>query len=341
MQYKNQNKSTTPRKGRSGYHTAGTGRSTAARRPESARTKTASGEPMSRDEVRSIKNMERRKKRRKRQLLGYAIAIIAVIIAAVVLSITVFFKISAINVTGDEIYGSAQIIEASKLKTGENLFTFSKTDVVNNIETKLPYVESVEVKRSLSGKVTLTVTAAKAMLAIDRGESFILLSPNCKILEDNIQALNEDIAVVNASGLTSFTPGTTAEFENSNDAKILSGIANLILNKGIQNITEIDITDQNDIKLGYNQRIVLKVGSVSTFEKNVDFIKAALKKNDTDEPNFSGTMDFTIENKAFINDNTNETTTKPPTDEKDGKNSEPKTGENTTKIAETTTKKAA
>lgn len=341
MQYNNQNKGNNSQKNRSTYRTAGAGRNTAARRPASARTRTASGEPMSRDEVRSIKNMERRKKRRKRQLLIYAIIIIAVITAAIALSITVFFKISSINVTGDDIYGSAQIIEASKLKTGENLFTFSKTDVINSIETKLPYVESVEVKRSPSGKVTLTVTAAKAMLAIDRGDSFILLSPNCKILEDNVQALNEDAVILKSSELTGVTPGTAAEFKNSNDAKIITAIANLILDKGIQNITEIDVTDQSDIKLGYNQRIVLKVGTVSTFEKNVDFIKAALKKNDTDEPYFSGTMDFTIENKAFINDNSNEPTENPTTDEKGDGKTEPETSENTTKTAETTTKNAA
>ena len=341
----NRNNRTSNQKRKTGQRAVGSVRNTAAKRPAPARTrpKTVSGDPMSRDEVRSAKIRERKKKRRRMQLLIYAVATVLVITAAVIISLTVFFKISAISVTGDEVYSSAQIIEASKLKKGENLFSFSKTDVTESIETKLPYVENVEIKRSPSGKVTLKIGAAKAMLAVDRGDSYILLSSGCKILEDNIQALNEDAITLKASELTDYTPGTTAQFKNPSDLQTVSDIVKLIGDGKIENISEIDITDPEDIKLGYSQRIVLKVGTVSNFEKNIDFIKATLAKNDTDEPNFSGVIDFTIENKAFINDATEPVTAKPPQDgkndgEKDGKNEENsanKNGEITEKQTQT------
>lgn len=302
--------------------------STGAKRPmrttaSRPRQRVPSSEPMSRDELRSLKNMERRKKHRRNQLIGYAIAIIAVIIAAVILSITVFFKISNISVAGDEIYANSEIISASKLKNGDNLFTFNKNDVASDIEKKLPYIESVEVKRSLTGKVVFTVTAAKASLAVDRGDSYILLSSSCKVLEDNVQVLNEDAAVIKASKLLSGAPGTVAEFENENDQHTISELAGLIAQNEIQGISEIDITDYSEIKLVYNQRIILKIGTASDFEKNIDFIKATLKKIDTDEPYFSGMIDFTIENKAFINDNITEKQTQAAEEPKTDENGEP------------------
>lgn len=300
-------------------------------RSASSRARTSSGEPMSRDEVRSMKNIERRKRRRRNQLIGYAIAIVVVVIAAVVLSLTVFFKISNITVSGDEIYSNSEIIEASRLKNGDNLFTFSKADVKNDIERKLPYVENVEIKRSPTGDVTFIITAAKARLAIDKGNSYVLLSTSCKVLEENVQAINEDAILVIASELVTATPGVFAEFENENDAQTITKIAEIIEKNEILNLSGIDITDYTDIKLTYNQRITLKVGSVVLFEKNADFIKATLEKIDTDEPYFSGVINFTIENKAFINDNAAETTTQP--------SEEPKTDENGEVITEKSTGK--
>lgn len=306
----------------------------------SSRPRTATGEPLSRDELRSLRNYERRKKHRRNQLILYAIAIVVVIIAAVVLSLTVFFKISDIAIAGDEIYSKSEIVSASHLKKGDNMFTFSKTDVASDIERTLPYVESVEIKRSPTGKITFNIVAAKATLAIDLGDSYILLSDNCKVLEDDAQAINEDATLIKSSEIKTAKTGDFAEFENENDAQTISKIANFITENGIQNITEIDVTDYTDLKLGYSQRITLKIGSLASLEKKVEFIKATLEKIDADEPYFSGVIDFTIENKAFINDNVIEDTTKPDTEPQTDENGEPITKENGAENSEETTKKS-
>ena len=133
---------------------------------------------MSRDELRSKRNLERRKKRRKNKIIGYTVVIILIIAAAIALSLTVFFKIQSINVTGDDIYNAETIVAASGLNVGENMFKSSKKDISNKLETSLPYIESVHVKRSPTGNVTLAITAAKAELAIDCGEGYILLNKN-------------------------------------------------------------------------------------------------------------------------------------------------------------------
>ena len=58
-------------------------------------------------------------------------------------------------------------------------------------------------------------------------------------------------------------------------------------------------------------RINLEVGMVSTLEQKIDFIKATLDKLNSDEPGFEGSIDFTVENKAFVNEKTEQTTTAP------------------------------
>lgn len=285
---------------------------TAQKTPTQARrTAQKPAEPMSRDELRSKRNLERRKKRRRNKIIGYTVVIILIIAAAIALSLTVFFKIQSINVTGDDIYNAETIVAASGLNVGENMFKSSKKDISNKLETSLPYIESVHVKRSPTGNVTLAITAAKAELAIDCGEGYILLNKNGKVLEDGVVSINEDVATVTASAIVTATPGDFIVFENEQDTQTLKDIKSIIDSKQIEKITDINITQNSSVVLTYDMRITLEVGMVSTLEQKIDFIKATLDKLNSDEPGFEGSIDFTVENKAFVNEKTEQTTTAP------------------------------
>ena len=310
-------------------------RTAAVRRRTAYKQTGGRSEPMSRDELRQKKYLERRRKRRRNRIIGYSAAIVVLLIAAIVLSITVFFKIGSFVVTGDEVYNSETIIEASELKIGDNMFMFSKSDVSSLVEEKLPYIESLAIKRSPTGKLTFTVTAAKAVMAIDKGDSYVLLSHNCKVLEDAAETIDEGVAIINTSAVISAVTGRTAEFENSSDCETLTKLEDILLANSIGKITQINILDYTNIRLKYDMRVTLKIGTLSSFEEKLDFINATLNKLDNDEPNFNGTVDFTIENKAFINFGEDAMTTAPaetPTEpaEPESEISSEETGETTT-----------
>lgn len=277
----------------------------------SAPAEPSRSQPKSRDELRRERYLERRRKRKRNLIIGYSAAAVAVVIVAVVLSLTVFFKISSFEVGGDEVYSPDEIIAASELKNGENMFGFDKEDVSSLVETKLPYVGELSIKRSPTGKITFTVKADKAVMAIDNGDSYTLLDANCKVLETETQTINEDVALIVASPVTRAEAGFKAEFENSQDAETLTRLEGIMIDSGLEKITQFDVTDTNNIKLKYDLRITLKVGMLAALESKTDFIKATLNKLDGEEPSFKGTIDFTIENKAFVNDVDEETTTLP------------------------------
>lgn len=267
--------------------------------------------PKSRDELRRERYLERRRKRKRNLIIGYSAAAVAVVIVAVVLSLTVFFKISSFEVGGDEIYSPDEIIAASELKNGENLFAFDKQEVADLVETKLPYVGELAIKRSPTGKITFTVTVAKAVMAIDNGDSYTLLDASCKVLETETQSINEDVAIIVTSPVTRAEAGYIAEFENTEDVANLTRLAEIISVSELEKITQYDVTDINNLTLKYDMRITLKVGMLASLESKTDFIKATLKKLDGEEPAFKGTIDFTIDNKAFVNDIDEQATTLP------------------------------
>ncbi len=261
----------------------------------------ASGEPMSGDEIRRAKNIERRRKRRRNKIIGYSLAIATVAAVAVILSLTVFFKIETVAVTGDEIYNNEQIIQASGLQTGDSMFLFDKDSVEASIETVLPYVEIAEIKRSVTGTLTINITAAAASLSIDTGDGYILLNSSGKVLEDGVTVINDDISVLRTSAVLSASSGSIIQLENEKDLETAVQIKKYIDEYEISKISEIDVTDYSDIRLTYDNRIVLKIGVPSDLGDKIDFIKATLEKHEAEEPAFRGTIDFTVENKAYIN----------------------------------------
>lgn len=272
------------------------------RRPSAGKTSDAktTREQLSRDEVRKQQSELRKKRYRRKKIIGYCVAVAAVVAVGIVLSLTVFFKIETVAVTGDEIYNSETIIDASQIKTGDNMFLFDKDDAAKNIESTLPYIEKAEIKRGITGVITINITAAKATLAIDMGDSYTLLSSSCKVLEDGVMVINDDITVISASTVLSAAPGQFVSFENEADIDCIVSVQKIIEKYELKDINAINASDSSNVKLTYARRIELKIGAASEFESKIDFIKATLAKHDTDEPSFYGSIDFGIENKAYI-----------------------------------------
>ena len=238
-----------------------------------------------------------------------AVVTVLLLIVGVVLSLTVFFHVENIAVTGDEIYNPEQIAEASGITIGEDLFLFSKKDAAAAIEQALPYVEKAEIKRSLSCTVTIQITAAKAVGALDNGEYYTLLSSAGKVLEDGVVSLHDGVPVVRAGEVKSANPGEYAAFAQDNAFQDMVNTFGAFAAANISDVTEIDVRDHANIKARYKDRINLELGDVSTFPDKMSFVAATLERCETNTPEFKGTIDFTIDKKAYQNA---ETSTKAP-----------------------------
>lgn len=265
---------------------------------------------MSNDERRRARAERARKKRRRRNIILGSILAAVVLIVGVVLCLTVFFHIASIEVTGDEIYNHGQIIEASGIQVGENLFLISAKEAAENIERALPYVESAQIKRSLSCTVTIQVTAAKAVAALDNGESYTLLNASGKVLEDGVMTINDGMILMIPGEITAAIPGETVEFAAEGALEDMVSTLKTFSDAELIGITELDVRDSTNIKARYKDRILLELGAAATVPGKIDFVKATLERSEINTPEFKGTIDFTIDKKAY--QNAEEATTAPP-----------------------------
>lgn len=255
-----------------------------------------------------------RKKRRRRNIILCTVLAFALVVVVVLLCLNVFFKVSSIQTAGDEIYNTEQVTEASGITVGAKLFLFSEKDAAAAIEKTLPYVEKAEIKRSLSGTVTITVTAAKAVAAIDNGDAFILLNLSGKVLEDGVMTVNDDIVILEAGEVASAVPGEILVLADTAALADYTAVMQVFTEQEIVGVTQLDIRDRANIKAQYKDRILLKLGAANTVADKADFIKATLERNEKSTPEFRGSIDFSIEKKAYQNAEGQSATAAVPTD---------------------------
>lgn len=253
----------------------------------------------------------------------------------VVIVLTMFFNISEITVTGDTIYASDEIINASEVNIGDNLIFVSKKKINDNVSETLPYVGSVKVKRHLPTGLELVVTKTDAIYAVAQNGYFTLLNENGKVLEADTEFIGENITLLNLGNIVSANVGKNIELETENVLDKLIEIKDACDECGLKDITAVDLSDIYNIKLTYQGRIILELGETNkaNLSKKIAFGAAAIEHQNAENDLYRGTINLTVDGKGFMSEETTttETTTLPESTTEPV--SESVTAESTTKTA--------
>ena len=111
------------------------------------------------------RNSKRRRRRGSFHFL-YKLLSILMICGAIVLALTWFFRVDAIEVSGQERYTQQQIRDAAGIQERDNLFLLNKYDVAGRIQTALPYVKNVRINRELPDTLVIQVEEFGTPLAV-------------------------------------------------------------------------------------------------------------------------------------------------------------------------------
>ena len=134
----------------------------------------------------------RRKRRRRpgkfrRALHALSRAVLLLLLtAAAIVMMTIFFKVNTISVEGAEKYSVEEITNALDISKGDNLYLWNKMKVQEHLLEKLPYLDSVRIRRHLPDALVLTVTECHAAAAVKAEDgSYYYISSTGKILEQS------------------------------------------------------------------------------------------------------------------------------------------------------------
>ena len=165
------------------------------------------------------RNSSRRRRRGSSGFLYKLLSMLA-ICAVIIVALTLFFRVETIVVTGTERYTAEEVIQASGVETGDNLFLLNKPTVNQRIRDALPYVERVKrINRKLPDTLLIEVEECGTPLAVVQDGSAWLVSPLGKIVEQLPAGQAEGYAVIDGCQLLTPTVGTKIALATEYNAK--------------------------------------------------------------------------------------------------------------------------
>ncbi len=233
----------------------------------------------------------RQKKARKRRLIAWFIFFIAaMLVVGVILSLTVLFPIKKLNIEGSKIYSATQIEDASGIDLGDNLFNISKTDTLNKLKKKLPFIEEVELERQFPDALTIKVKDAKRYASFKIDDKFYTVSRDGWVLEQTAQKAENVFLVISDDVVCKV--GKSIEFKTE---KIKNQIDQIVEQLNNQNITidYIDVTSSLNLSVGIEGRFDVNFGNINSLEYKVKYLKTMIEGF---EDSKSGSIDLSMLN---------------------------------------------
>lgn len=241
------------------------------------------------------------KRRRRRNRLACAAVLFVAAAVCVTLSLTVFFKIETVTVSGNSRYTPEEIIAASGIQPGENLFLTNVEEAAARIESQKPYIRTAVVQRRLPAAIEITVEPTEvAALGIRTDGGYILLDTGLKVLENGTGGLPDGVPELRVGTVSSSEDGAQVQVETPDVLDTLDSLLTAMDQAGISGITLYDLTDPEDILLTYDGRLDVQVGSTDNLPKKMAMLAEVIHRNDETDPQRSGTIDVRVNGKAYL-----------------------------------------
>lgn len=259
-----------------------------------------------------------RTRRRSRGRFGPLFKLLCVIgvIVALTVGATVFFRVEAVTVTGNRRYTQEEIIAASGIELGDNLYSLNKVRIDRNIRTTLPYVGELSINRSLPSTIVITVTEWEAAAQVsvptaeqiaafqeEAGEKAVavaqepwLISVKGKLLEP----APADSAAIVVTGLTPLAPQAGSMLEvppgEQTQLEALTGLLEALENRGgLNEVSSVRLGD-TDLTVRYAGRFDVKMKLNASFDYDVRLMQSVRQQIEASEgESAAGSIDLTQE----------------------------------------------
>lgn len=221
------------------------------------------------------KRAARQRKIRKRRLkIFFTLFVVFLLGLSVVLCLTVFFPIENLTAKGSVLYKSDEIIKASEIELGDNLFAFTEGNTLKKVKAKLPYIESIEFKRTLPGSLAITVKDADEYACYYDGKAYYTVSKSGWVLKKGYDPPENIFTVKGAK--VGCRVGTAIEFKDEEKRELTEKIITA-LNEEKLVINTVDVTDKLTINLRVDGRFNVDLGTANYIPEKIKHLASMVE----------------------------------------------------------------
>lgn len=211
-------------------------------------------------------------------------------------ALSLFFKADQIFVTGTSRYSQQQVVQASGIRQGGNLFLLNKHQAAAAITEQLPYVESVRIRRQLPNALRIEITECTHPLALEQDGVVWLLNGNGKLIDQLQPGQGESYPLAEGISLTGPQLGQLAVPADADKWDILQQLWQLLRSKDMAgDIQSIDLSDASRITLRYLDRFDVVLKKDDDFDYRLNYLAAVIGRLDSSD---QGTIQWDKDGKA-------------------------------------------
>lgn len=203
--------------------------------------------------------------------------IVAIVAAAV--GIGSFFKISDIQVTGNVIYSSQEILEVAPIAPGDNLFLINKRDIEESILEQRGFVDTVTVSRHLPDVVEINIRESQLLAYVELEGAYYIMNRKCEILSKTDAA--GAAGHIEIAGVQPLSPrvGEVLALGAAESAKedYLADVMEMMLQKDIYRyVSRIDVSNISSLKFDYRGTLVVDLGKNEELARKFDMLESII-----------------------------------------------------------------
>ena len=248
------------------------------------------------------------------RLLLHLATVVAVVVA-LVLGLSVFFKVEHIEVSGNVKYTAWDVSQASGIVAGDNLLSFGQAKAAGRITTALPYVAKARVGIKLPDTVTINIEEIVVTYAVKANdESWWLISADGKVVEKLGEGAEEGYTKIlgvqldapeSGAQCVAFETHQTQTDPEGNTVPVtvtqakrlrtaLDIASYLEANGVIGKAASVDVNDLSDIQLWYGQQYQVKLGDDSQLSYKISCMNSAINGENGLKDHDSGVLDISF-----------------------------------------------
>lgn len=232
-----------------------------------------------------------------RNRLLMQLLIVTAVVLALVMGLSIFFKVEVITVSGANVYSAWAVREASGIEEGDNLLTFSIPRASAQIKATLPYVDSVRIGIKLPNTVNIVIEELDVVYAIQSSDGlWWLMTSEGKVVEQTdggtagsytkVLGVTLESPLIGEAGIAREEP-TTATAQTDASGEIIGTepvtvtgaerlqvaleiLRELEANDVVGEAASVNVAELSDIVLWYGQRYQVMLGDTSNLSYKID-----------------------------------------------------------------------
>lgn len=237
----------------------------------------------------------------KQRIYYVAVLVLLVVIFALAV-VLIFFRVSDVKVEGNTVYKDKEIVKASGIEEGVNIYMISEGDVQAKLLTEFPYIRTVNVEKNIPNTVTLDLECDSPSYYLEIGKEYFVISGNLRVVErfmtkDEMLEKHPDIRYFRVSEIRSAIVGSELEFIHSGYSESAKSFLKVLEGTEIfEEITSVYFDDRFNICVVYDNRLKANVGNGESADLKLRFMKEIVE----DLGNVRGTIDIKDVEKAYV-----------------------------------------